>query len=258
MLAPVRPTFTSIRSSLVCCCCAANLNAVAQRGNLAVLPRRSRSARSASLIDDAVGVELELLALGVPRAAERDDVVDAVAHRRHAVRPAGPSRASPTAARSARAGASFGGSDVLVDEGLEPAPRHQGGSRFRIVPAATLRGFAYSGSPASARSWLIRSKDARGRNTSPRTSNRDAGPPRSVSGIDLIVRTFARDVLAAEAVAPRRAADQAPVLVGQRDAQAVNLQLRDVRDRRVAEPAALAQPLVERPQVRLRRRRCPG
>ena len=36
-----------------------NLNAVAHRGNLAVVPSRSRSARSSTLIDHAVGVELE-------------------------------------------------------------------------------------------------------------------------------------------------------------------------------------------------------
>ena len=46
------------------------------------------------------------------------------------------------------------------------------------------------------------------------------------------------DVLAAHAVAARRAADQPAVLVGQRDAEAVDLQLGDVGDRRVAESPA--------------------
>ena len=49
MTAPVRPTLTSIRSSLVCACCAGNLKAVAQRGNFAVRPSFSRSARSSTL-----------------------------------------------------------------------------------------------------------------------------------------------------------------------------------------------------------------
>ena len=48
--APVRPTLTSIFSSRVCACCAGNLNAIAQRGNFEVVPSRSRSARSSTLM----------------------------------------------------------------------------------------------------------------------------------------------------------------------------------------------------------------
>ena len=48
--APVRPTFTSIAFSVVVACCAGNLNAVAQRGNFAVAPSVSRSARSSTLM----------------------------------------------------------------------------------------------------------------------------------------------------------------------------------------------------------------
>ena len=66
-----------------------------------------------------------------------------------------------------------------------------------------------------------------------------------------IVRTFARDVFAADAVAAGRAAHQPPVLVGQRNAQAVDLQLGDVDDRLVAEAGAAADPLVECPRARL-------
>ena len=61
------------------------------------------------------------------------------------------------------------------------------------------------------------------------------------------------DVLAARAVASRRASDEAAVLVGQRNADAVDLQLRDVGDvppRVLPEPAADA--VVERPQLFLR------
>ena len=65
-----------------------------------------------------------------------------------------------------------------------------------------------------------------------------------------MVRTFGGDVFAARAVAARRAAHQPAVLVGERDAQAVNLQLGDVGDRRL-EPGAFAHALVERAQLLL-------
>ena len=48
--APVLPTFTSIASSVVVACCAGNLKAVAHRGNFAVAPSVSRSARSSTLM----------------------------------------------------------------------------------------------------------------------------------------------------------------------------------------------------------------
>ena len=48
--APVRPTLTLICRTLVCACCAGNLNAVAQRGNFAVAPSRSRNVISSTLM----------------------------------------------------------------------------------------------------------------------------------------------------------------------------------------------------------------
>ncbi len=56
-------------------------------------------------------------------------------------------------------------------------------------------------------------------------------------------------VLAVAAVAARRAAHEAAVLVGERDAQPVDLELRDVRDRLVAGTRALPHPLVERAEL---------
>ena len=64
-----------------------------------------------------------------------------------------------------------------------------------------------------------------------------------------MVRTFGGHLFAARAVAARGAAHEAAVLVGQRDAQAVDLHLGDVRDRGVARARALAHALVERPQL---------
>ncbi len=58
-----------------------------------------------------------------------------------------------------------------------------------------------------------------------------------------------RHVLAARSVTARRAADEPPVLVGQGDAEAVDLHLRDVVHPLVAEAAALPDALVERPQL---------
>jgi len=48
--APVRPTLTLMSSSRVTACSVGNLNATAHRGNFAVWPSRSRSARSSSLM----------------------------------------------------------------------------------------------------------------------------------------------------------------------------------------------------------------
>ena len=111
------------------------------------------------------------------------------------------------------------------------------GSRFRIVPAAALRGFANSGSPLPrARGWSARTRP-RQEDTSPRTSIRPSGAPFSRSGIVRMVRTFCGHFFPADPVAARRPAHSTPVDVGQRDAQAIDLQLRDVGDRRSPSPA---------------------
>ena len=56
-------------------------------------------------------------------------------------------------------------------------------------------------------------------------------------------------VFSARTAPARGAAHQAAVLVGQGDAEPVNLQLRDIRHRDIAEPGGSAQPLVKGPQV---------
>ena len=63
------------------------------------------------------------------------------------------------------------------------------GSFWRSEPAPLLRGFAYSGSPASSRSVLIRANSAFGMKTSPRTSIDAVADSRS--GTALIVRRLA-------------------------------------------------------------------
>ncbi len=127
------------------------------------------------------------------------------------------------------------------------------GARLRIVPAAALRGFANSGSPASSRSGSSARTTARGRYTSPRTSTRPAGPPRSDSGIAPDRPDVGRHVLAARPVAARRAAHEAAVLVRQRDAQAVNLHLGDVRD---VSGAGARRPFARARRTRAIPRRC--
>src|SRR5204863_287063 len=66
-------------------------------------------------------------------------------------------------------------------------------------------------------------------------------------------RTNGADVrghfVAARAVAPRGAAEQPSLLIGERDAQAVDLELGDVRHGCLAEPAGLPDPLVERTKL---------
>ena len=119
------------------------------------------------------------------------------------------------------------------------------------MPAAALRGLAKSGSPASSRSRFVRSKVARGRNTSPRTSIRPAGASLQAQRKRADGADVRRDLFAARAVAAGRPAHQHAVLVGQGDAQAVDLQLGDVRDRRVAQPGALSHALVEGAQLLL-------
>ena len=77
--APVRPTLTSMRTSLVCACWAGNLKAVAHRGNLAVAPEPLTYCQVVNFDDDAVGIEFESLPLVGPFLAEGDDGLDAFA-----------------------------------------------------------------------------------------------------------------------------------------------------------------------------------
>src|SRR4051812_42166692 len=100
--APVRPTFTSMLLSSVVFCSAGNLNAIAHRGNLLVVPSRVRllprgdlernrpwgefagragpraQVDAIELDDDAVGVEVERAALLLPLRAEGHERLDTV------------------------------------------------------------------------------------------------------------------------------------------------------------------------------------
>src|SRR6058998_3541673 len=107
------------------------------------------------------------------------------------------------------------------------------GSFWRTAPAAAFRGFANVGVPASSRLRLSRANSSRGMNTSPRTSMTGAA--------------------ASAPVAPRRAPDEAAVLVEQRDPQAVDLRLAHVRERgarqRAADPGLELAQVVRRGRV---------
>ena len=122
------------------------------------------------------------------------------------------------------------------------------------MPAAAFRGLAKSGSPALLALAVDPLERARGRYTSPRTSSRPAGASRSAQRDRADRADVRRDVLAADAVAARHAAHEPAVLVGERDAEAVDLQLGDVGDRAAARPCvreAPAHALVERAQLLL-------
>ncbi len=150
----------------------------------------ARRVQIVELDDDPVGIELELVPGLAPLAAVLDHGVNAVARVANAARPAIPTRASSSAFRpgwpAPRPEAGSAGRRMRRARASTPSA----GSSVRIVPAATLRGLANTGSPASSRSRLMRSKARRGRYTSPRTSTLPRGPSFSECGIDLMVRTL--------------------------------------------------------------------
>ena len=128
--APVRPTLTSIRSSRVCACCAGNLKAIAQRGNFAVAPSRSRSARSSSLMTTPSVSNGESWRAVRPLVAERDAPRRCRRSAASAARPAAPRRAQRRrACRLCEAARGSGGphpaSDELIRERAQAAPRDQ-------------------------------------------------------------------------------------------------------------------------------------
>ena len=144
------------------------------------------------------------------------------------------------------------GGDHLVGEHAQPARRHQAriqrahGPRRRVarigehglvVPLALL---------VDPRKRAIRQVDLAAnletcrRDAAQAQRNRPDGPD-----VD-------RHVFALHAIAAGDAPDEAAVLIGQRDAESVDLQLRDVGDARVGvEAQALPHPLVERAQLAL-------
>ena len=169
--APVRPTLTSIACSVVVACCAGNLKAVAQRGNFAVAPSRSRSARSSTLITTPSVSNSSAWRLSA-HSAQKATTSSMLAQRRQCGSTGRP-HAAQRGQRVARGEPSATCRRLQPDRRRRrPADRRtrpgrasttSAGSRFRIVPAAALRGLANSGSPASSARGSCRSNDARGR-----------------------------------------------------------------------------------------------
>ena len=182
----------------------------------------------------AVRLVRQVVALLAPRLGERDHALDVepgltIGVDREAER-VEPCRAPPTGcrrpARPRRAGTARSSAGD---------PRSPAGSFWRSDPAPLLRGLAYSGRPASSRSALIRANSALGMNTSPRASS-VAGSARR-SGIARIVRRLGVTSSPVRAVAAGRADREPSALVAQRDGEAVDLELRDVRQARPRAPA---------------------
>ena len=161
--APVRPTLTSICSRLVCACCAGNLNAVAQRGNFAVVPSRSRSARSSTLMTTPSVSNSSVCRVVGPFLAEGDHRVDALAPppvrfdrqtplRACAVERLGCGRARSGSGRRRLTAGMNTASRASPRDGSNPHRARRGVARVREERL-----------PAPSRSRLMRSKAALGR-----------------------------------------------------------------------------------------------
>ena len=139
----------------------------------------------------------------------------------------------------------------LIDERAQPAPRHQ----RRIQVAHRSRGGVSGVGKERLAGILALFVDPRERR--PRqeqlAAHLDAARRSVAQGErDRLDRPHVRrHVLAAHAVAARGAAHEGTVLVGERDAEAVNLQLGHIRHRRVAEPGPLPHALIERAELLL-------
>ena len=72
----MRPTFQTIRLSVVVAVIGGNFQAIAQRGSRPVTPSSRHSGDLVDLDDDAVDLEVERLAALLPPQAALDDVVD--------------------------------------------------------------------------------------------------------------------------------------------------------------------------------------
>ena len=237
--APVRPMLISMRAASRPSAPPGNLNAVAQRGNFEVKPSFSRSDWIVQLDHHAVGLERQR------RRACRATPRRTRSRRRcrrtssSAARPAAPRLQRPSASPHVRLRTFQGrAAPRLIHprrqaRASRPAPdRDCASSRPRCSA-----GWRRAARPRRSCSLLMRSKillrqvhlaanlDAALRPALQRQRDRAHRPH------------VLRDVLAAHAVAARGAAHQPPVFVGQRDAEAVDLQLGDIR-RRVLERQA--------------------
>ncbi len=245
--APVRPTLTSMASSRVVACCAGNLKAIAQRGNFSVAPSRSRAARSSTLMTTPSVSKSRPWRASAQSRADRRRPPRCRRSAPSAARPAGPSprSCSSTAAcvRQRCGGASRCGHELVHERrrgAAAPRPPDRGCASCRPRRCGDWRTAARR--PPPARGSCARTRRAAGRSRrAPRSDPRAS--PRSRSGIARIVRTFDVTSSPSHAVAPRHAANRGPRrLVGQRDAQAVDLQLGHVgaRGRRTGAPCARA------------------
>ena len=243
---PVRLTLTGMSSSFVRACRARNLKAMAQRGSLPELPRRSCNAMSVDLDHDAVDVVVQLVALGLPSAAEREHLVD----RGHRARLRVDRQAQRLEEREQvvlclrRIGDALERADRIGKEREAPLGRHFGSS-WRNPPAAVLRGFANIGRPAASRARLMRSKSLLRMYASPRTSISRIAVSRSARGSGESSGCWSY-VLADRPVAARACRCEAAVPVDDRDGQAVDLQLALVGDGASGE---LRDACIERAQI---------
>ena len=254
--APVRPIFTSMRCSIATFCSAGNLTATAHRGNFDVKPRRSRSARSSSLTTTP-SVSNSSVARRSRHSSQKATTASMPSHRL----PVRLDRTSPGLQRPQQVG--MGGHFLscvrrrgawhrhhLVQPRRQAPPRHQRGIE---VPHGARRGVAGVRVERLAGPLLFL-VDAFERVLGQEhlAANLDAAARPTCEGQGQ--RTDRPDVgshvLAALAVTAGRAAHEAAVLVGQRDAEPVDLELADIgRGRGAAQSSA--DPLVERAQLGL-------
>ncbi len=204
------------------------------------------------LDDDAVGLEVEALALVAPLGAKGNDLVDVFA-----APPVPLDREAPCGERAQRFGMGRDPQGLngvprvgheLIDKRAHVALRHQ---RRIQIPHRAGRGVAGVGEERLARVVEL-AIDALERRARQVHLAADLDAPRGAAAQRQRNRANRADigghVLAARAVAAGGAAAQRSVLVSERDAQAVDLELGHVRDGILATFGALSDALVERAQ----------
>ena len=170
-----------------------NLKAVAQRGNFAVVPRRSRSARSSTLTTTPSVSNSSSRRLSA-HSRQNASSSSMPWHGASAARPAAPLRAGSPASSSADAASARRrhGDDELIHERAQAALRHQ--RRIEI---------AHRPGRGVARDWRTAARRRRSRSRLMRSNARAAGTPRrglrapagaaahGAAGSARMVRTFA-------------------------------------------------------------------
>ena len=238
--------FTSIFLSSVVTCCAGNLNAVAQRGNLDVDPSRLRSDSASSLTTTP--------SVSNPSVRRRSrHSSQNVEHLLHALAalPVRFDGQAPRAQGLEHFGVGVPGhrADHLIDPGRESALGHLA----RVdVPHGARRGVARVGEDGLARRLLlfVRPLELRQRQKHLAADFDAPGGPvakdqRNASNRPHVVR----HVFTVHAVTSRGAADETAVLVGERNAEAIDLELGHVGRRAPCSPRPLRSTIVERAQI---------